>query len=122
MKPFNVGVDIEEVARFKKLIRDPRFMKKIFTKDEIAYCSSKKNCTQHFAVRFAAKEAVWKALSAAIRRTGRHVSHRDIGVRNDATGKPEAVLPSSLGRYRQRVSLSLSHTRTHAVAVAVVAG
>jgi holo-[acyl-carrier protein] synthase len=122
VKPFSLGVDIEEVARFKKLMRNGRFMKRVFTADEMAYCRAKRNCAQHFAVRFAAKEAVWKALSAAIRASRSPVGHRDLGVRNDPSGKPEVVLPASLARYRRRVTLSLSHTDAYAVAVAMVAG
>ena len=122
MKALGLGVDIEEVARFKKLMRNPRFLKRVFTADEVAYCRAKKNCAQHLAVRFAAKEAVWKALSTAIRASRATVGHRDISVRNDASGKPGVVLPNSLARYRRRVTLSLSHTDAYAVAVAVVAG
>jgi holo-[acyl-carrier protein] synthase len=122
MKPFSLGVDIEEVARFKKLLRNHRFLQRVFTAEEIHYCRSKKNSAQHFAVRFAAKEAVWKALSPAIFKTKSSVGHRDIGVRNDKSGKPAVVLPASLARYRGRVTLSLSHTDAYAVAVALVAG
>ena len=122
MKPFSLGVDIEEVARFRRLVRNKRFMKRVFTVEEIAYCMAKKNHLQHFAVRFAAKEAVWKALSEVIRKSRRPVGHRDIGVKNNAAGKPEVILPASLARYRGRITLSLSHTKSQAVAVALVAG
>lgn len=122
MKPFSLGVDIEEVARFRKLAGNARFMKKVFTQEEIAYCRSKKKSAQHFAVRFAAKEAVWKALSPEIRKSRSAVGHRDIGVKNDSAGKPAVVLPASLARFRSRITLSLSHTEAYAVAVALVAG
>ena len=122
LAPLSLGVDIEEVARFRRLIRNPRFMRRVFTADEVAYCNAKKNRAQHFAVRFAAKEAIWKALSPAIKKSGSAVGHRDIGVRNDAAGKPDVVLPRSLARFRRRVTLSLSHTDAYAVAVALVAG
>jgi holo-[acyl-carrier protein] synthase len=122
LKPLGLGVDIEEVARFRKLVRNQRFMKRVFTPEEVAYCNAKKNRLQHFAVRFAAKEAIWKALSPVIRAGRFSVGHRDIGVTNDPFGKPDAVLPDSLKRYRRRLTLSLSHTDAYAVAVAVVAG
>jgi holo-[acyl-carrier protein] synthase len=122
LKPYSLGVDIEEVDRFRRLVRNPRFMERIYTPAEIAYCSAKKNSLQHFAVRFAAKEAVWKALSEAIRRTNKPVAHREISVRNDAHGRPEVVLPDTLKRFRKKISLSLSHSRNHVVAVALVAG
>ncbi len=122
MKPFSLGVDIEEVARFKKLASNQRFMRRVFTPEEIRYCSAKKKSAQHFAVRFAAKEAVWKALSPEIRKGRAAVGHRDISVKNDAAGKPAVILPASLKRFRDRVTLSLSHTDAYAVAVALVAG
>lgn len=118
----NVGVDIEEVRRFQSLARNKRFMARVFTDQEIAYCSSRKNKAQHLAVRFAAKEAVWKAISDALRRRKGHLSHREIGVRNDAYGKPSVVLPRRLSALAARISLSLSHTQAYAVAVAVVRG
>ena len=120
MKDISLGVDIEEVDRFKALVRNKRFLNRVFTKAEIAYCGSKKNKAQHFAVRFAAKEAIWKALSEVIRKNGRGVAHRDVGIKNDPYGRPKAVLPESLRAYRNRVSVTLSHTRSYAVAVAVV--
>lgn len=120
MKAPLLGVDIEEVGRFNALIRNRRFLKRVFTDQEIAYCRAKKNRAQHFAVRFAAKEAIWKALSPIIHRSKATIGHRDIGVRNDADGRPAAVLPASLARWRKRISITLSHTKQYAVAVAAV--
>src|SRR4051812_17104349 len=96
MSFFSLGVDIEEVQRFKVLIRNKRFLARVFTVEEIKYCFSKKNRAQHFAVRFAAKEAVWKALSERLRQLKRSVGHRDIGLKNNKFGKPEVILPKSL--------------------------
>lgn len=120
MKPFSLGVDIEEVARFKSLIRNRRFLDRVYTPQEVAYCRSKKNKVQHFAVRFAAKEAVWKALSEAIRGSRAMIRHRDIGVRNAVSGKPEVILPRALARWSRRLTISLSHTQSTAVAVVLV--
>lgn len=117
-----VGIDIEEVARFKRLVRNTRFMGRVYTRNEMAYCNAKKNKLQHFAARFAAKEAVWKALSETIRRKNLRLSHVDIGVANDASGKPRVVLPKKLAALARKISLSLSHTRTTVVAVALVQG
>jgi holo-[acyl-carrier protein] synthase len=114
-----VGIDIEDVARFKALVRERRFLQRVYTPVEAKYCASKKNKLQHFAARFAAKEAVWKALSAALAKKKIHLSHRDIGVANDASGKPHVSLPASLRGWAARVSLSLSHTKTTVVAVAI---
>lgn len=114
-----VGIDIEEVARFKSLVRQRRFVDRVYTAIEARYCASKKNKLQHFAVRFAAKEAVWKALSETLAQKKIHLSHRDIGVANDVSGKPRVRLPQKLRAWESRVSLSLSHTRTTVVAVAL---
>jgi holo-[acyl-carrier protein] synthase len=108
-----VGVDIVEIDRIAKQAHNPRFLKRVFTAREIAYCRARKNAAQHFAVRFAAKEAVWKAVGEP------KLLHRDIQVRNQANGKPEVILPTRFGRLAKRVSISLSHGRDYAVAVAI---
>ncbi|MEK7765949.1 MAG: holo-ACP synthase, partial [bacterium] len=77
-----VGVDLVEVERIGKLVRDPAFLKRVFTAEEIAYCCRKKNVAQHFAVRFAAKEAILKALGH------KGIALKDIGVRNLPSGQP----------------------------------
>jgi len=109
----DVGVDIVEIKRIAKSIRNPRFLKRVFTAGEIAYCRARKNYPQHFAVRFAAKEAVWKAVGEP------KLLHRDIQVRNHVTGKPEVVFPKKFARLARRVSISLSHGRDYAVAMAL---
>ena len=62
----DIGVDIVEIDRVARSVRNPRFLKRVFTSQEVAYCRARKNSAQHFAVRFAAKEAVWKAVSGEI--------------------------------------------------------
>ena len=120
MTGIGLGVDIEQVGRFRVLCRNRRFLRRVFSDAEVAYCLSRKNRAQHFAVRFAAKEAVWKALSDVIRRTKCGISHKDVWVRNLSSGKPEVVLPRPLARWARRIEISLSHTDDYAVAVAVV--
>ncbi|MBI5573466.1 MAG: holo-ACP synthase [Elusimicrobia bacterium] len=108
------GVDIIEIGRIKKIIlTSKRFLKKVYTPTEIAYCNSKKNKWQHFAVRFAAKEAVWKALGK------KDIWHRDISVKNTDAGKPEIVLSKKYKNLEKKISLSLSHTDDYAVAFAI---
>jgi len=108
------GVDIIEVKRIKKIIlSNKKFLEKVYTSTEVKYCNSKKNKWQHFAVRFAAKEAVWKAIGK------KNIWHRDITVKNTASGKPEILLPKRYKKIQGRISLSLSHTKDYAVAVAV---
>ncbi|MFH1282600.1 MAG: holo-ACP synthase [bacterium] len=108
------GVDIIEVERIRKLIQgNPNFTNRIFTDKEINYCMKKKNKWQHFAVRFAAKEAIWKCLGY------RGMALRDIGIRNNPDGKPCADLKRKFKGLEKRISISLSHTEHHAVAFAV---
>lgn len=113
MNGISLGVDIVEVRRVGRLVKNARFVERVFTEGEVAYCRDKKNAAQHFAVRFAAKEAVYKALG----RPG--VAHKEISVRNDPSGKPRVELSKRLLKFEPRLSLTLSHTDDYAVAVAL---
>jgi holo-[acyl-carrier protein] synthase len=113
MTGYEVGIDIVDVPRIARLIRQKRFLERVYTPEEIAYCRGKKNAAQHFAVRFSAKEAVYKALG----RGG--VGHKDISVHNDERGRPSVRLAGALKKLESRVSLSLSHTTGYATAVAL---
>lgn len=107
----DVGLDIVEIARVRELARrNPRFLKRVFTDKEIAYCRGKKLQWQHFAVRFAAKEAVWKALAQD------GVALKDISVSRDSRGKPGVLLK---GKPLAGFSLSLTHSADYAAAVAL---
>ena len=112
----SIGADLVEVKRIAKSVRDPRFLARIYTKQEISYCRGKAHPAQHFAVRFAAKEAVWKALSDL---KVKGVGHKEIGVKRAASGKPSVSLSPRLKKYEKNISLSLSHTKDHAIAVAI---
>ena len=109
----DVGIDIGEIDRISKQVRNPRFLKRVYAPQEVAYCRSRKNSAQHFAVRFAAKEAVWKAVGEP------RLLHKDIQVRNRPNGKPRVIFPKRFARLGRRVSISLSHGRDYAVAVAI---
>ena len=108
-----IGIDIEEIKRFQKLIKDKNFIKRIFSKDEIEYClSKKKNSVQHFAVRFAGKEAVWKALNES-----KKLVITDISFKNSSSGKPEVYIKNKRVNY---IDVSFSHSKTTVVAVAIL--
>lgn len=108
----NIGIDIEEIKRFQKLLKDKTFIERVFSKDEIAYCSSKKkNSVQHFAVRFAGKEAVWKAVNKS-----KKLVITDVSFKNNKLGKPEVYIKGKKVSY---IDISFSHNRTTVVAVAV---
>jgi len=108
-----LGVDIVEIARIERAIaRVPGLVERVFTRREIDYCLSKPGSQYaHFAGRFAAKEAVAKAI-------GRSLGWREVAVENDALGKPATVLTGRAAEAVQggKVLLSISHSRDYAVA------
>ncbi|MDI6641241.1 MAG: holo-ACP synthase [Elusimicrobiota bacterium] len=111
----DIGIDIVEVKRIKQLLKYRKFLNRVFSDDEIQYCSSKKNKAEHFAVRFAAKEALWKAL-----RSHQQITHKDISIKNLNSGKPKVILPPRLKKLEKKISVSLSHTKDFACAVAII--
>lgn len=118
-----LGIDIIEVERIAaKIGRESGFRELVFSKNEIDYCETKKNKFQHYAARFAAKEAFFKALG-----TGwlEGTSFNELEITNTDTGKPELVLLGStintigmLGIVK--ISVSLSHIKTMASAVVII--
>ena len=116
-----IGVDIVEIARIRKSIESAGdgFLEKVFTPQEITYCKSKHNMHQHFAARFAAKEAVSKALSTGWQGEFRWKS---VEVVNDISGQPRIALHGTL---KDRLAgaailVSLSHSESHVVAMIVI--
>jgi holo-[acyl-carrier protein] synthase len=119
-----LGTDLIEIARIKESVErhGERFLHKVFTEGEIAYCMSKKiNSAESFAARFAAKEAGAKALGTGI---SRGVSWKELEVRRETGERPTLHLS---GRAAERaaqmgvrtLSLSLTHSRDVAMAVVV---
>ena len=116
---FGCGVDVVELSRFKRsLVRGgAAFMRRIFTKREEAYAKSRRRTTLlHLAGRFAAKEAVIKAVSQVD--PGRLLMMNQVEVRNDRLGRPSILLHDGR-RGRLQVHVSLSHVDTVAVASAI---
>ena len=116
-----IGVDVVDVKRMKIVLdaRGSSLMKKLFTESEIAYCSPKKNPHEHFAARFAAKEAVSKAMQTGW--SGRF-RWRDVEVINNPSGAPKVVLHDFVAEQLANchVHLSLSHTENTVVAFAII--
>ena len=118
-----IGIDIIDVARIKKTTtKDNRFVEKVYTASEIGYCRSKYRPEEHFAARFAAKEAFFKALGTGWRGG---MAWTDISVENDALGKPEIRLSGKALEYFKKkkfqgLHLSISHTKDYAVAAVVI--
>jgi len=115
------GTDIIETNRIKASIEENGdvFLNKIYTKKEIEYCESKKNSKyQHYSARFAAKEAVFKAISQLL--TDKYeISWQDIEVLNLPDGKPTVSLLKELKNI-DYIELSMSHSKDYAVAMALV--
>ncbi len=116
-----IGVDIIEIDRIARSIADlgDHFLQKIFTPGEIAYCNAKPNSHQHFAARFAAKEALSKALATG---WAGEFRWKDVEVTNEPTGKPVLSLHGSMKQSLalSKVFVSLSHSDHHVVAMVVI--
>ena len=115
----SVGVDIVEVRRVELAIGrwGERFLERIYTKGEIAYCLPLARAAESFAVRFAAKEAFAKAL-----KVGKVSIWREVEVVRSEGPRPSVLLHGSAKSLvgRRRVDVSLSHARSHAVAVVLI--
>ena len=117
-----VGIDIVDVSRMEKRIEKAAFIHLVFTETEINYCQSKKHKAQHFAARFAAKEAYMKAVGLG---WTNDTDFKEIETINDQDGKPEIVLSNqTLAYFRdhdfKQVLVSLSHTTTLATAIVIL--
>ncbi|MBR2289183.1 MAG: holo-ACP synthase [Clostridia bacterium] len=113
------GTDIIEINRVKEAIEtyEEKFQTEIFTKKEVEYCESHKmQRFQHYAARFAAKEAIFKAISTKLDKTYRWT---DFEITNNEIGKPEVTLKTKIPEI-ENIDISLSHCKDYAVATAVV--
>ena len=117
-----LGVDIVEIDRMKRiLVRTPAFAERVFSPEERAYCEKMANPATHYALRFAAKEAVVKALGTGF---SEGIGVRDIEVQRAKNGRPIAKLSGraleiAQGQGVRELSISLSYTHTDAVACAM---
>lgn len=117
-----VGCDIIEIERIARAIKSESFIRRVFTAEEAAYCQRRgQQAVASFAARFAAKEAVLKALGTGLREG----SLQEIAVDNDGLGKPLvqlsghfAMLAKQLGV--KNIQISLSHSREFAVAYVIM--
>jgi len=121
-----IGTDITECLRIARMIErhGELFIGRVYTPDEIKYCQSRKQSTQHFAGRWAAKEAVMKALGTGWRRG---ISWRDIEIRNEPGGKPMVAVRGGVKDVVEQlgiaqIQVSISHCRSHATALAIAVG
>lgn len=118
-----IGVDIISVKRIRSAVErhGDRFTRKLFTPAELAYCRARTRQYEHMAGRFAAKEAVAKAIGTGV---AHGVSVREVEVVNNPDGKPDIVLHGRTERIVadrriRNIHVSLSHTEEFAVAYAI---
>ena len=121
-----IGADITECLRIARLIErhGERFMDRVYTADEVRYCQGRRQSTQHFAARWAAKEAVLKALGIGTRRG---LARTDIEIRKTPAGRPTVAVRGAIKDIVERlgvveVLVSIAHCRTHATAYALALG
>lgn len=109
------GVDITEVRRLRQAIEKwgNEFLGRVFTGEELENAKTRGSLYQHLAGRFAAKEAVFKAMG------DRELSWKDVQILNDKEGKPYCALLNGKGK-KMDVHISISHVKTYAVASAIV--
>ncbi len=126
MRVIGIGTDIVECLRIAQMIErhGELFLTRVYTPQEIEYCSARKAATQHYAGRWAAKEAVLKALGTG---WSRGIQWRDIEVRNEFAGKPVIALGGMAREICEtlgisEMQISISHCRTFATAYAMALG
>lgn len=126
MQIIGTGTDIIEVLRIAQMIErhGELFINRVYTEHEIEYCGTRKAATQHYAGRWAAKEAVLKALGTGWRKG---ISWRDIEVHNEPGGAPKVRLRGGARDVLEKsgiraMHISISHCRSFATATAIAEG
>lgn len=121
---YGIGIDLVRISRMDQMINrwGIRFLQKTFTPREISYCSDKVLKSQHYAARFAVKEAVFKALGTG---WSRGVTWHDVEVLNDTTGRPEVKLHGKCQKLAEvlkvkQILITLSHDHEYAIAQALI--
>ena len=114
---YNVGTDIVEIDRIRYLIDKykSKFIDRVFSKSEIAYCADKKDPPIHFAGKFSAKEAVKKALSNEYKDT--FFSFKEISIINNDKGRPSISINNIDSKL---IDISISHTNNYAISFAIL--
>jgi holo-[acyl-carrier protein] synthase len=115
-----IGIDLAQIPRMRRVLErwDERFLRRVFTEAEIAYCRARRDPVPHLAARFAAKEAVLKALGTGLRMG---VNWQEIEVRRARGEAPTVVLSGRCralaeARGADRILISLTHDGDYALA------
>jgi|TARA_B110000263_G_scaffold84988_1_gene74252 holo-[acyl-carrier protein] synthase len=126
MNVIGLGTDIIECLRIAKMIEKhgELFLQRVYTEHEVGYCSSRKAANQHYAGRWAAKEAVLKAMGTG---WSHGIRWRDIEVKVELSGKPNVYLHGTAKDICNELGIadmliSISHCRSHATATAIAIG
>ena len=119
---FGIGIDIIEIERIKESVAkfDKIFLEKIYTKTELDYCLSKKNKYQHLAARFAAKEAIAKALATGWSQGFRW---KDVEIYNEKSGMPNVKLSGNLENFLgndKSLKITMSHSEHYVTCFAII--
>ena len=113
----SLGIDLIEVERIRKHLDDEAFLERIFTERERKECLRRAKPEESLAARWAAKEAVAKALGVGI---GKHLSWQDIEVIEGHGKAPRVHLSGPYAEFPMRIALSITHTKTAAAAVVMI--
>lgn len=117
-----IGIDIIEIERIKRSVDTygNTFLNKIFTQNELDYCLSKHNKYQHLAARFAAKEAIYKAMATSWEKD---TTWKSIEITNESNGLPIVKLFGKLNEFisdDKDIKVSLSHSDNYVACVAII--
>ena len=126
MEIVGIGTDIVECLRIGRMIEQhgELFLTRVYTELEIRYCQERKRAMEHFAGRWAAKEAILKCLGTGWRRG---IAWTDLEIRNDPAGKPRVLMCGAAKDIAQKLRIvdilvSISHCRAYATAYALALG
>ena len=121
---YGIGIDLVENSRIEKIIQKwgDKFLLRVFSAREIAYCSRHKQSFIHYGARFAVKESFLKAIGIGL---GRGAKLSEIEVINEESGKPELILHGGALEYLtkagiDKIHLSITHTKNYASAIVLL--
>ena len=125
MKLYGIGIDIINIQRIKKSIKNKKFIKRVFNRAEILKCKKKLNKANCFAKRFAAKEAFSKALGTGV---SKGINLNEIIIKNTSFGKPNIVLEGNtkkkveklIKKKKFNIFLTLTDDKPFAIATVII--